>query len=153
MNLFAQIAFNDGQPDINFSPLVVRCPANSLCRRFRLENGWYRLRSPRHMVLAPIELGCIERGHLHHCHANLATVMQQFAAQCVSESSNRKFCTAIGRLKRNCTISESGPNLDDNAMIMLFHTLEGGHRAVNRPEIGDFGSPLVIFGGDLLNGE
>jgi len=101
------------------------------------------------MVLAPVELGRIEGGHLHHRHANLAAVMQQFTAQRISESANREFCAAIRRLKRNCPIGECRPDLDDDAVILPFHAPEGGHCAVNRAQVGDFGRPFVIFGGNF----
>ena len=84
--------------NIHLTPVMVRREYDRFGADFRLIDGRHWLRLSRKTRLHPRELRRIHRGQLHHRHAHLRLVMDQFAAQRIHKPLDRMLCAAVGGL-------------------------------------------------------
>ena len=128
----------DGRcPDVNFPPVAARRVDDRVGCDLRLEDWRDGLGFAGEPALYPTELRRVKRRHLHHDHAHLALVVQQFTPQRIAKALDGMLRTAIGRLQWDPAVGECGSHLHDHPAIARQHSFERGERAVNKPEIRD----------------
>jgi len=125
---------------------------NALGGNFRLVDRRHWLRMARHEALAPGELRCIERRHLHHADPDVAVIVDQLAANRLGEALDRVLGGAVGRLQGDATIRQRRANLDDRATVARQHPLQRCQRSVDETEIGHLGDAAVVGGHHLSGG-
>lgn len=113
------------------------CCNDRTSRHLRLDDRWNRAWRTGKPAARPIELRCVCRGQLHHCHRNIAVLVNELGAQRIREAANGMFGAAIGGLERNAAISQRGTHLGDGAAIPRPHMTQRCHGSVNVAEVSD----------------
>jgi hypothetical protein len=127
--------------DEDLAPPVAGRPDDGARGDLGLEDRGHRLRLVRYPSAAPVELRCVERGHLHHRHPHPAAGMQQLRAQRVGEAADGGFGAAVGRLQRDRAVSEGGADLHDGAAVARGHSTQRRQSTVHGAQVGDFRHP------------
>ncbi len=93
----------------------------------------------------PGELRRVDRWHLHHCHADVAAVMQELTAQRLVEPLDGMLGATVRRLQGYAAIGKRRPHLDDGAGVSRQHALERSLGAVHVTEVADLRNPLEFI--------
>jgi len=91
----------------------------------------------------------VDRWELHPRHPDLAAVVEELAAQRLAEAFGGVLGGAVGRLERNRTERQPRSDLDDHAGVPGAHPPQRRQRAVDGAEVGDFGDPADLGGGEF----
>src|SRR5215217_8212022 len=78
-----------------------------------------------------------------------AAVMEQLGTYRFREALDRVLATAVGRLERDASVGERGPDLNDRAAISRPHAAQRGLGAPNEAEVDDLGRAPELIGLDV----
>ena len=116
----------------------------SRARELGLVDRRHRLGMPWQLCPAPLELGRIERGQVHHRHVDSAAVVEQLGPQRLGEALERVLGGAVRGLQRDAAVRERRADLDDRAAVARPHPPQRGQRPVDGPQVGDGGGARVL---------
>ncbi len=128
---------------------VVRGVEDTAGGELRLVDRRHRLGLMGQPGQHPGKLRSIHPGHLRHRDADVALVVQQFAAQSLVEPLDGVLGTAISGLQRNPPIGQRRADLHDGSAVPGPHLLQHRHRAVHVTQVGHLGDPPVLRRLDL----
>ena len=89
-----------------------------------LINRRHGLRLVGKTALDPAELWRVDCRELNHRDFHVTFIMDQLAAQRLSEALNSMFGSTIGGLQGNAPIGKSRADLDDSSLIAWQHTMQ-----------------------------